>query len=72
MEQEGFVGRLLKGGFIVSRFTRKDIEEILGIRSELERYAVGLAIDVIQKKDIQWLEMNIRHSEGMESHITRG
>ena len=63
LEQEGFVSRLPKGGFIVSRFTKKDIEEIFGIRSELERYAVGLAIGVIQKKDIQGLEINIRHSE---------
>jgi len=63
LEQEGFVSRLPKGGFIVSQFTRKDIEEILGIRSELERYAVGLAMGVIQKKDIQWLDTNVRHSE---------
>jgi len=63
LEQEGFVSRLPKGGFIVSRFTEKDIEEILGIRSELERYAVGLAIGMIQEKDIQWLDTNIRRSE---------
>jgi DNA-binding GntR family transcriptional regulator len=64
LEQEGFVSRLSKGGFIASRFTKKDIDEVFGIRSELERYAVDLAIDLIQKEDIQWLEMNIMKSEG--------
>jgi len=63
LEQEGFVSRLPKGGFIVSQFTERDIDEILGIRSELERYAVGLAMEVIEKKDIQWLEMNVKKSE---------
>jgi DNA-binding GntR family transcriptional regulator len=64
LEQEGFVSRLPKGGFIVSRFTKNDIDEIFGIRSELERYAVGLAIDLIRKEDIRWLEMNITKSQG--------
>ncbi len=63
LEQEGFVSRLPKGGFIVSQFTKRDIEEILGIRSELERYAVGLAMGAIQEKDIQRLDTNIKHSE---------
>jgi len=63
LEQEGFVSRLPKGGFIVSRFTKKDIEEIFDIRSLLESYAVGLATNHIQKEDIHWLEKNIKESE---------
>lgn len=63
LEQEGFVSRLPKGGFIVSRFTKKEIEEIFDIRVLLETYAAGLAIHHIQKEDIQWLEKNIRESE---------
>lgn len=63
LEQEGFVSRLPKGGFIVSRFTKKEIEEIFDIRVLLESYAAGLAIHHIQKEDIQWLERNIRESE---------
>jgi DNA-binding GntR family transcriptional regulator len=63
LEQEGFVSRLPKGGFIVSQFTKKDIDEIFDIRSLLEGYAVGLAIHYIKEKDIHWLEMNINESE---------
>ncbi len=63
LEQEGFISRLPKGGFIVSRFTKKEIEEIFDIRVLLESYAAGLAIHHVQKEDIQWLEMNIRESE---------
>jgi len=63
LEQEGFVSRLLKGGFIVSRFTKKDIEEIFDIRGLLESYAVGLAMSHVQKEDIHWLEKNIKESE---------
>lgn len=63
LEQEGFVSRLPKGGFIVSRFTKKDIEEIFNIRALLEGYAVELAIGHIQKEDIHWLEKNIKESE---------
>lgn len=63
LEQEGFVSRLPKGGFIVSKFTKKDIDEIFDIRSLLESYAVGLAINHIKEKDIIWLETNIKESE---------
>ncbi len=63
LEQEGFVSRLPKGGFIVSQFTKKDIEEIFEIRALLESYAAGLARVHIQKEDIQWLEKNIKESE---------
>lgn len=63
LEQEGFVSRLQKGGFIVSRFTKKDIEEIFEIRSLLESYAVGLAMNHIQPKNIQWLEKNVEESK---------
>lgn len=63
LEQEGFVSRLQRGGFIVSRFTKKDIEEIFEIRSLLESHAVGLAMNHIQTKDIKWLEKNIEESE---------
>lgn len=63
LEQEGFVSRLPRGGFIVSRFTKKDIDQIFDIRSLLESYAVGLAIRHIQREDIIWLEKNIRESE---------
>jgi len=63
LEQEGFVSRLPKGGFIVSKFTRKDIGEIFDIRSLLESYAVSLAIRHIKEEDVLWLERNIRESE---------
>jgi DNA-binding GntR family transcriptional regulator len=63
LEQEGFVSRLQRGGFIVSRFTKKDIEEIFEIRCLLESYAVGLAMDHIQPKDIRWLEKNVEESK---------
>lgn len=63
LEQEGFVSRLQKGGFIVSRFTKKDIGEIFEIRNLLECYAVGLAMDHIQPKDIKWLEKNVEESK---------
>jgi len=63
LEQEGFVSRLPKGGFIVSRFTKKDIDQIFDIRSLLESYAAILAIPHIQQEDILWLEKNIRESE---------
>jgi DNA-binding GntR family transcriptional regulator len=63
LEQEGFVSRLPRGGFIVSRFTQKDIDQIFDIRSLLESYAVGLAIQHIKKEDILWLERNIKESE---------
>lgn len=63
LEQEGFVSRQQKGGFIVSRFTKKDIEEIFDIRILLESHAVTLAIQHIQNEDILWLENNIKESE---------
>jgi DNA-binding GntR family transcriptional regulator len=63
LEQEGFVSRLQKGGFIVSRFTKKDIEEIFQIRSVLESFAAGLAMDHIQTTDIKWLEKNVEESK---------
>jgi DNA-binding GntR family transcriptional regulator len=63
LEQEGFVSRLQKGGFIVSRFTKKDIEEIFQIRSLLESFAAGLAMDHIQPRDIKWLEKNVEESK---------
>jgi DNA-binding GntR family transcriptional regulator len=63
LEQEGFVSRLPRGGFIVSRFTQRDIDQIFDIRSLLESYAVGLAIQHIKKEDILWLERNIKESE---------
>ena len=63
LEQEGFVSRLPKGGFIVSKFTKKDIDEIFDIRSLLESYAVSLAIHHIKEEDVLWLERNIRESE---------
>jgi len=63
LEQEGFVSRLPRGGFVVSRFTQKDIDQIFDIRSLLESYAVGLAIQNIKKEDILWLERNIKESE---------
>lgn len=63
LEQERFVSRQPKGGFVVSRFTKKDIEEIFDIRSLLEGYAVTLALSHIQPRDIRWLEENIKESE---------
>lgn len=63
LEQEGFVSRLPRGGFVVSRFTQKDIDQIFDIRSLLESYAVGLAIQYVKKEDILWLERNIKESE---------
>jgi DNA-binding GntR family transcriptional regulator len=63
LEQEGFVSRLPRGGFVVSRFTQKDIDQIFDIRSLLESYAVGLAIQHVKREDILCLERNIKESE---------
>jgi DNA-binding GntR family transcriptional regulator len=62
LEQEGFVSRLPTGGFIASQLSRKDIEEILDIRSLLESYAVSFAIDQASERDIAALENNVKES----------
>ena len=42
LERDELVTRLPKGGFAVREFTKEDVEEIFGIRSALESYAVYL------------------------------
>jgi DNA-binding GntR family transcriptional regulator len=63
LEQEGFVSRLAKGGFIVSQFSKKDIEEIFDLRCILESHAITFTIENISEKDIKKLEKNIKESE---------
>ena len=62
LEQEGLVSRLPTGGFIASQLSKKDIEEILDIRSLLESYAVGFAIDQASEEDLAALEKNVKES----------
>jgi DNA-binding GntR family transcriptional regulator len=55
--------RLPKGGFAVREFTRDDVEEIFGIRSALESYAVYLTTLHITPDKIAVLEKKMKESE---------
>lgn len=63
LEQEGLMKKISNGGFIVSRFSEKDIKEIFGIRSVLEGYAGWLAVANVNESRIASLIKIIRQSE---------
>jgi DNA-binding GntR family transcriptional regulator len=63
LERDELVTRLPKGGFAVREFTRGDVEEIFGIRSALESYAVFLATLHISPERIFTLEKKIEETE---------
>ncbi len=59
LERDELVTRLPKGGFAVREFTKEDVEEIFGIRSALESYAVFLATLHMTPEKISKLEKKI-------------
>ncbi len=63
LERDELVTRLPKGGFAVKEFTKEDVEEIFGIRSALESYAVYLATLRISPEKIFNLEKKIEETE---------
>src|SRR4030042_1163233 len=63
LEKDELVTRLPKGGFAVREFTKEDVEEIFGIRSALESYAVYLATLHIAPDKISTLEKKLKESE---------
>ena len=63
LEQEGLMQSMPKGGFIVSRFSEKDIKEIFGVRSVLEGYAGWLAVTRMNQRYIASLDKIILQSE---------
>ena len=63
LERDELVTRLPKGGFAVKEFTKEDVEEIFGIRSALESYAVFLATLHISPERISTLEKKIEETE---------
>ncbi len=63
LEQESLVRKLPKGGFTVNSITRRDIEEIFGIRSVLESYAAFLATQRADEKILEELEKLIMESK---------
>ena len=63
LERDDLVTRLPQGGFEVREFTREDVEEIFGIRSALESYAVYLATLHITPDKIAILEKKLEESE---------
>jgi len=63
LEQEGLMKSMPKGGFIVNRFSEKDIKEIFGIRAVLEGYAGWLAVANMNPRHISSLEKIILQSE---------
>jgi DNA-binding GntR family transcriptional regulator len=63
LERDELVTRLPKGGFAVRKFIREDVEEIFGIRSALESYAVYFATLHITPDKIAILEKKMKESE---------
>jgi DNA-binding GntR family transcriptional regulator len=63
LERDDLVARLPKGGFVVKKFTREDVEEIFGIRGALESYAAYLATSHISPDRMEILEKKIDESE---------
>ncbi len=63
LEKDELVARLPKGGFAVREFTKEDVEEIFGIRSALESYAVYLATLHMAPDKISVLENKLKESE---------
>lgn len=60
LEQDGIVERLPQGGVRVTPVTDKTVEEIFGIRKVLEPYAIRLACERMDNKDIQKLKQMAR------------
>jgi DNA-binding GntR family transcriptional regulator len=62
LEQEKFIRKLTYGGYEIRQLTRKDIEEIFGIRGVLESYAASLATKRMTKPMLKKLEQIILRS----------
>lgn len=56
LELEGFVRRRPSRGVIVSRVTRKEVEDVFETRCLVEPYAVSLAVQVLSEADVAELE----------------
>lgn len=63
LEQDELLHKLPKGGFVVKKFTKEDVEDIFGIRSALESYAAYLVTIHITPQEIENLERKIEESE---------
>jgi DNA-binding GntR family transcriptional regulator len=62
LEQEKFIRKLPYGGYDIKQLTRKDIEEIFGIREVLESYAASLATKHITQPMLKKLDQIIFRS----------
>jgi DNA-binding GntR family transcriptional regulator len=56
LDQEKFIRKLTYGGYEIKQLTRKDIEEIFGIRGVLESYAASLATKRMTKRMLKKLQ----------------
>ena len=63
LERDELVVRLPKGGYVVRKFTKEDVEEIFGIRIALESYAAYLATLHMTPDKISILENKLKESE---------
>ena len=63
LEQDGIVSRLPNGNFVVRRFSKEEIENILELRILLETFAMEKAIKFVGPEDINWLLENVKKSE---------
>ena len=63
LEQDGVVSRLPNGNFIVRRFSKEEIENILDLRILLETFAMDKAIKYVETEDINWLVEKVKKSE---------
>jgi DNA-binding GntR family transcriptional regulator len=63
LASSGLIKMIPHRGFIVSRWSLKEIEDVLELRSVLEVFAVKLAIDHIQSKDIVEFKKLIKQME---------
>jgi len=66
LEAEELVTRQPKGGFVVRRMTKKDIEEVFGIRAVLEGYAAFLATKNLNKPSEKMEEILDKYDEALE------
>jgi DNA-binding GntR family transcriptional regulator len=56
LEQDSLVERVAQGGVRVTQVTPKTVEDLFGIRTVLEEYAIGLACDRISPDEIAALK----------------
>jgi DNA-binding GntR family transcriptional regulator len=56
LEQDCLVERVAQGGVRVTQVTRKTVEDLFGIRTVLEEYAIGLACDRVTPDEIAALK----------------